>query len=66
LNDDDYSKMMDKRSDLYRSIANEINKLSLEGFYGDTPDYVLAEFVIKCLDAFRDAKYQHRFINRNL
>jgi hypothetical protein len=37
-----------------QDLENLINSHSLEN-YSDTPDFILAQFIVKCLEAWNDA-----------
>ena len=47
-----------KRTELIRDIACAINKNSVEHIGGDTPDFILAEYLVSCLEQFGETVKQ--------
>ena len=43
---------MSRVEEFERDLTSLINRHSLEHTFGDTPDFVLARYVVDCLDAF--------------
>lgn len=49
-------KQLDKLTTLEGRIASEINKLSLEHDFGDTPDFILGRIAVAALVVFGDGE----------
>lgn len=48
---------IDQRDDFLADLAMLINKHSIEK-YSNTPDYILAAFLCKCLESYNDAVHK--------
>lgn len=49
-----YENKLLYNSEFYRELVDIINKHSIEN-YSDTPDFILANYLIDCLNAFNNA-----------
>jgi hypothetical protein len=49
---------IDKLTELQLTIEKKVNELSLEEYYGNVPDWILAQYCIEILDAFKTAKHK--------
>jgi hypothetical protein len=47
----------DKREEFQKELASLVNRYSLENG-SDTPDYILADYLMGCLDTFNDALHR--------
>ncbi len=47
-----YLKTCEKREKVIKELAEVINGNSLESIGGNTPDYILAEYLYNCLENF--------------
>lgn len=58
--------MATDNTNVFREELRElINRRSMEGVFGDTPDFVLADYVMSCLNAFVSAQVSRTACNRN-
>ena len=54
-----------KRDLVMQDLAFVINRHSLEAECGDTPDFIIAEYLLNCLDAFSKAmSAKHNYENK--
>lgn len=49
------NKAMNKREKFLKEIAEDINRNSLEAYFNDTPDYILAEVAVEAMENFAEA-----------
>lgn len=46
---------MNKREKFLKEISEVINRNSMEAYFNDTPDYILAKVAVEAMEAFSDA-----------